>query len=90
MPPPTHKGPTMREPRGRRHAAALALAVTVLAGPANAGPTLGERLGEWGGTWPKIDVRNEVRIEAATPEAVIGTYCDIRAGDGSVFFYDFD
>ena len=71
-------------------AAALALAGAVLAGPANAGPTLGDRLGEWGGTWPKIDIRNEVRIEAATPKAITGTFCSVRAGDGSVFFYDFD
>ena len=57
---------------------------------AGAGETLlGERLGEWGNTWKANGVRNELRIDEATPKAVTGTFCGVRKGDGSVFFFDF-
>ena len=81
--------------RTRRHrkaagVAAAALLAAIAAQPATgAKPGLADRLGEWGGTWSN-NVRNEIRIDEATPKAVTGTFCDVRKGDGSVFFYDFD
>ena len=81
--------------RTRRHrkaagVAAAALLAAIAAQPATgAKPGLADRLGEWGGTWSN-NVRNEIRIDEATPKAVTGTFCGVRKGDGSVFFYDFD
>ena len=67
-----------------------ALLAALAAQPATgAKPELADRLGEWGGTWSN-NVRNEIRIEEATPKAVTGTFCGVRKADGSVFFYDFD
>ena len=51
---------------------------------------LGERIGEWGNTWKANGVRNELRIDEATPKAVTGTFCGVRKGDGSVYFFDFE
>ena len=81
--------------RTRRHrktagVAAAALLAAIAAQPATgAKPGLADRLGEWGGTWSN-KVRNEIRIDEATPKAVRGTFCGVRKGDGSVFFYDFE
>ena len=68
------------------------VALAMLAGQhAVAGETaLSERLGEWGNAWKGNGVRNELRIEEATPETVTGTFCGIRKGDGSVYFFDFE
>ena len=70
-------------------AAALLLAATAGQPAAEAKPELADRIGEWGGTWPRVDVRNEIRIDAVTPEGVQGTFCGVRKGDGSVYFFDF-
>ena len=71
-------------------AAALLLAATAGPPAAQAKPELAERIGEWGGTWPRVDVRDEIRIDAVTPEGVRGTFCGVRTGDGSVYFFDFE
>ena len=77
--------------RSRRYGAAATVLLAMAAGheAASAEATLNERLGEWGGTWTAKGVRNELRIDEATPAAVTGTFCGIRKGDGSVFFFDF-
>ena len=77
---------------GNQHGAAAAVVLALGAGhqAAAAEATLGDRLGEWGGTWTANGVRNELRIDEATPKAVTGTFCGVRNGDGSVFFFDFD
>ena len=80
---------TRRDRKTAGIAAAVRLA-TVAAQPATgAKPGLADRLGEWGGTWSH-NVRNEIRIDEATPKAVTRTFCGVRKSDGSVFFYDFD
>ena len=77
--------------RSRRYGAAATVLLAMAAGheAASAEATLNERLGEWGGTRTANGVRNELRIDEATPAAVTGTFCGIRKGDGSVFFFDF-
>ena len=69
-----------------------AVVLAMVAGQhAVAGETaLSERLGEWGNAWKGNGVRNELRIDQAGPETVTGTFCGIRKGDGSVYFFDFD
>ena len=83
--------------RGRRNSkeactAAAAVLIAMAAGQPAAGtePGLADRIGEWGGTWPKVEARNEIRIDDTTPDEVTGTFCGVRIGDGSVLFYDFD
>ena len=71
-------------------AAAALIAIAVAQPVAGAKPGLADRIGQWGGTWPKAGARNEVRIDGATSDEVHGTFCGVRNGDGSVFFYDFD
>ena len=80
-----------RTRRHRKTAGAVAAVLAALAAQPATGaqPGLADRLGEWGGTWSN-KVRNEIRIEEATPNAVRGTLCGVRKGDGSMFFFDFD
>lgn len=70
--------------------AALAIALTAGTTTTCAAAELDARIGEWGGTWAKIDKRDEVRIDAASAGEVTGTFCGVRIGDGSVVFFDFD
>ena len=70
--------------------AALAIALTVGTTATCAAAELDARVGAWGGTWAKVDKRDEVRIDAASAGEVTGTFCGVRIGDGSVLSFDFD
>ena len=69
--------------------AALLLALAGGTAVTCAAAELEARIGAWGGTWAKINKRDEVRIDAANAEEVTGTFCGVRIGDGSVLFFDF-